>query len=311
MNLKKISLLLFIYSILHVFVIPKNIISQNKPRHFLIILDSSESMNQSFEGKKRLDIAKSVLKNYLQKHNKNYRYSFMAYGSNHPNMRGDCNQTKINIKFDTNQKSILKSISQLKPNGPSPLGKAIIDGAVFLSHYPKPRQILVISDGLDGCGYDLDKLIQTLNQNDVGLHIIFIGNDSQIKKKIPQLTQKLSQIKIDQFQNSSVKPIYKKPEIKNQKKNLPKKKAQLLKTGTNNYPNIARQYGIEGQVLVGILINKKGNVQKVNVLKSSGYKILDKNAVKIIQEWKFTPAYYQGKPTTDYQKRIFVFSLYD
>jgi len=56
------------------------------------------------------------------------------------------------------------------------------------------------------------------------------------------------------------------------------------------YPRIARQNGWEGTVKLTALIKKDGIVDQINVAESSGYRILDKEALNTVKKWKFSPA---------------------
>ncbi|HUI91160.1 MAG TPA: TonB family protein [Chitinivibrionales bacterium] len=49
-----------------------------------------------------------------------------------------------------------------------------------------------------------------------------------------------------------------------------------------SYPAYAQEEGWQGTVRVGFLVNRDGSIQDVRVLASSGYKLLDDNAVKAV-----------------------------
>lgn len=51
----------------------------------------------------------------------------------------------------------------------------------------------------------------------------------------------------------------------------------------HEYPNLARQRGYEGEVLVKFLINDKGEVSHIQVVRTSKHPILDKAAVKTLK----------------------------
>ncbi|WP_163328394.1 energy transducer TonB [Desulfurobacterium thermolithotrophum] len=55
------------------------------------------------------------------------------------------------------------------------------------------------------------------------------------------------------------------------------------------YPRLAKRFGIEGKVILKIVIDRKGNLESVNIVKTSGSKILDKAALKLIKNCKFPP----------------------
>lgn len=62
------------------------------------------------------------------------------------------------------------------------------------------------------------------------------------------------------------------------------------------YPELARQQGYEGVVLVAAEILANGRVGAARVSKSSGYAILDQSAVQAVKKWKFEPAKKSGVP---------------
>ncbi|NOX37685.1 MAG: energy transducer TonB [Calditrichaeota bacterium] len=62
------------------------------------------------------------------------------------------------------------------------------------------------------------------------------------------------------------------------------------------YPELARKAGIEGRVIVKVLINTKGDVEKVEVIKS--HPLLDQAAIEAAKQFKFKP----GKQRDRYVK---------
>ena len=55
------------------------------------------------------------------------------------------------------------------------------------------------------------------------------------------------------------------------------------------YPRMARRRGYEGTVLLEVLVDSAGKVEDLRVLKSSGYKVLDRSAIKSAKNWLFEP----------------------
>ena len=63
------------------------------------------------------------------------------------------------------------------------------------------------------------------------------------------------------------------------------------------YPMKARKNGIEGRVLVQFVVEKDGRISDIDVIRSSGNEMLDKEAVRVIHSmprWK--PGSNKGKP---------------
>ena len=64
------------------------------------------------------------------------------------------------------------------------------------------------------------------------------------------------------------------------------------------YPRKARRKKLQGTVMMRANIDTAGRVQKAWVLKSSGYKSLDKAAMKSVPRWVFKPAKRDGRAVT-------------
>ena len=74
---------------------------------------------------------------------------------------------------------------------------------------------------------------------------------------------------------------------------LVEKKPVLLKHAQPYYPEMARKSGVEGIVVVKVLIDKKGNVEKAEIFKS--IPVLDDAALKAAKKCKFKPAKQRDK----------------
>ena len=61
------------------------------------------------------------------------------------------------------------------------------------------------------------------------------------------------------------------------------------------YPPIARQAGVQGVVILEVLIDADGNVAEARVLRS--VPLLDSAALDAVQQWKFAPSDLNGVPT--------------
>jgi TonB family protein len=77
------------------------------------------------------------------------------------------------------------------------------------------------------------------------------------------------------------------------------------------YPEMARQQGYEGVVLVQAEILADGRVGRAVISKSSGYAILDQTAIKAVMAWKFEPAKKSGIPCKTWAELPIKFVLND
>ncbi|HID95069.1 MAG TPA: energy transducer TonB [Candidatus Latescibacteria bacterium] len=87
-------------------------------------------------------------------------------------------------------------------------------------------------------------------------------------------------------------------------------KPRLVKSIKPEYPEVARRAGIEGMVILHLLVGKDGRVRKVLVIKAPGEKIeiskdpeecedragFIKAAVEAVWQFEFTPALQNGRP---------------
>ena len=74
------------------------------------------------------------------------------------------------------------------------------------------------------------------------------------------------------------------------------------------YPAMARQVRLSGQVQVDVIIDAAGNVEKVNVVR--GNVLLSNSAANALKRWKFTPFTGGGaKPTRAIASLTFDFHL--
>ena len=77
---------------------------------------------------------------------------------------------------------------------------------------------------------------------------------------------------------------------------------------TPDYPDLARNAGIEGTVVLEVYIDEEGRVRKVTVLKSLGFGC-DEAAAARVKTVSFAPAMMEGKPVAVRQRITFEFRL--
>jgi protein TonB len=56
------------------------------------------------------------------------------------------------------------------------------------------------------------------------------------------------------------------------------------------YPDIAMDRGWQGKVLLKVYVKANGKPKTVSVLRTSGKKVLDAEAVRTVKKWTFEPA---------------------
>lgn len=63
-----------------------------------------------------------------------------------------------------------------------------------------------------------------------------------------------------------------------------------------HYPTVARRRGIEGTVILDVLVNAAGLPERVAIARSSGSGLLDDAALEAVRRWRFRPARRAGEP---------------
>src|SRR5436309_2583408 len=82
----------------------------------------------------------------------------------------------------------------------------------------------------------------------------------------------------------------------------------VVKKVEPEYPAMARQVRLSGQVQVDVIIDAAGNVEKVNVVR--GNVLLSSSAANALKRWKFTPFTGAGnKPSRAIASLTFDFHL--
>ncbi len=62
------------------------------------------------------------------------------------------------------------------------------------------------------------------------------------------------------------------------------------------YPIFARKNGIEGTVILQLIVSLSGDPLNVTIGETSGYPMLDQEALRTVKDWRFHPAEINGTP---------------
>ena len=66
--------------------------------------------------------------------------------------------------------------------------------------------------------------------------------------------------------------------------------AAYLDNPKPSYPSLARRMGVQGRVLVRVLVSSGGLPEKIELKETSGSSVLDRSALDAITRWRFVPA---------------------
>ena len=61
------------------------------------------------------------------------------------------------------------------------------------------------------------------------------------------------------------------------------------------YPRSARSQGVQGYVVLSLLISAAGEIEKVQVLEAEPAGVFEQSAIEGVRNWRFEPAQYQGR----------------
>lgn len=77
------------------------------------------------------------------------------------------------------------------------------------------------------------------------------------------------------------------------------------------YPEMGIFLGYQGDVILRIKVSAKGNSEGVEILRSSGHKVLDDSAAKALRMWHFTPTKHDNTPMNDSVIITVSYALYE
>lgn len=75
------------------------------------------------------------------------------------------------------------------------------------------------------------------------------------------------------------------------------------------YPPSAEIRHIEGSVVMRILVDQRGQVERVTVIRSKPPGVFDAAAIQAAYQWRFKPAIFQGRPTRVWVRKPLSFKL--
>jgi Ca-activated chloride channel family protein len=122
----------------------------------LFVLDGSGSMKQDWNGKTKFNTAKELLFKMIdsvERKNPNVEFAVRVFGYQFPREQRNCKDSKLLIPFaKNNAQQINAKLSDLKPQGMSPIAYSIQQGAKDFPEDSKSlNSIILITDGEENC----------------------------------------------------------------------------------------------------------------------------------------------------------------
>ncbi|MDE1463169.1 energy transducer TonB [Spartinivicinus poritis] len=110
-----------------------------------------------------------------------------------------------------------------------------------------------------------------------------------------------------QTQVASTTPVVSKKSLGSSHKNA-QAKPRCSQTELN-YPSRAKRRNQQGEVLVKVELNERGGKESISIQKSSGYPVLDREALKMVKRTQCSPMLLAGKPVESTVIQSVVFKL--
>jgi len=148
----------------------------------MIVLDASGSMSEvSRSGHTKMFAAKQVLEDVLSKVSPDVKVGLRVYGSTRATMSTDmlskCQDSVLLVSAGTgNRATIINRLREIKPAGSTPIGFAMRRAANDLKRINVDKKaVVLISDGMDTCGYDPCKLARNLQAAGANVQFNVVG----------------------------------------------------------------------------------------------------------------------------------------
>ncbi len=145
----------------------------------LFLLDASSSMLNPWEGKTKMDVARSVIAEIADSlpSGTSVQTALRVYGHQSLNTDNDCNDTKLEIPFASdNAAAIRDRLNAIRPKGITPLALSLEKSADDFPYDANARNIvLLVTDGEESCGGDPCAISLKMQQKQVYLKPFVIG----------------------------------------------------------------------------------------------------------------------------------------
>ncbi len=139
----------------------------------MLVFDSSGSMGSIKEGLPKIDVAREAATDILPDVTRFRATGLITYGGEFGPV---CNN--VNLKIPPMRHSgelILAELGLMRPNGQTPLSDAVMLAAQSLKSLQHPGIIVLVTDGLENCGYNACALGRKLRTENPGIRVHVIG----------------------------------------------------------------------------------------------------------------------------------------
>lgn len=161
--------------------------NQKPLTRILFIFDSSQSMLGRWDGRRKIDIARNLLKEMLDSLSTidNLQIGLRVYGHQKPVPPQDCSDTKLEVPFEYDNIDKIKYVLDgLVAKGTTPIALSLEKGAYdFPGNHNSRNIIVLITDGIEACEGDPCAVSLALQEKGVILKPFIIGLGLDVKVK--------------------------------------------------------------------------------------------------------------------------------
>jgi len=160
-----------------------NIEREGSPANILFLVDSSQSMHEKISagpdgGKKesKMEAAKKVLEETLSRIPNEVNLGLRVFGNGFRGDFTDCQQSTLLVPIGKNNRhAIIEAVRGMAPYGLTPLAYALMQAENDLRYCVGPKNVILISDGVETCGGDPCAYIDRLSRIGVKMKIDIVG----------------------------------------------------------------------------------------------------------------------------------------
>gem|GEM_PF-5675586 len=118
----------------------------------IVVFDASGSMWNKMENSTRIEIAREVMKQFLDGYDTQQPLGVIAYGHR---KRGDCHDIEVLVEpSNIDPIAVSKQINALLPKGKTPLAESLRRAGKLIPKTAEDANVLLITDGLETCDGD-------------------------------------------------------------------------------------------------------------------------------------------------------------
>ncbi len=162
-------------NVLYIFLTGPQVWGQNPSTSYYLILDGSGSMWQKIDGEFKIELARKVLKDMVNKLPDDTQIALLAYGHRREK---DCDDIEWILPLETlSRKRFAEKVDALNPIGRTPISKALETTISQISDSDETATILLISDGLETCEGNPCDIVRIAKQKQISIltHVVGLG----------------------------------------------------------------------------------------------------------------------------------------